>query len=112
MASASDADVPLKRCDDDAIVDLAWPRDAESSHLSHLFEMIARQGARENYAVRSDFALDGDQRWVTERRQRLDDPAPQFVEATVQRRRLLIDSSTTCLEVLRRLRSFETGGRI
>lgn len=95
MASASDADVPLERCDDDAIVDLTRAGDAESGHLSHLLEMIARQGARENYAVRSDFAVDGNQRRIAERRQRLDDTPAEFVEATVQPRRLAIGSSAT-----------------
>ena len=62
--------------------------------------MIARQGAGENDAVRSDFALDGHQRRVAERRQCLDDAPAKFIEATIQRRRLAIGSSATSLDVL------------
>jgi len=95
MASAGDADVPLQRCDDDAIVDPTRASDAQSSHLSHLLQMIARQGARENYAISRDGALHGHQRWVTERRQRLDYPAPQFVEAVIERKGLISNSAST-----------------
>jgi hypothetical protein len=57
MASASDADVPLLRRDDDPIVDPTRAGDSEGRHLGHLFQMIARNAAGENYPVARYIAI-------------------------------------------------------
>lgn len=85
VTSASDADVPLMRCDDDAVVHATWTGDAKRRHLCHLLEMIARQSAGENYAVRGDFAVYGRQRRVAQRSEGLHYLLTQFMEAAICR---------------------------
>lgn len=83
-ASASDADLPLKRCDDDPIVDASRPGHAKRRHLGHLLEMIARQAAGKNDPVRRHLAVDGRQRRIPERRESLNHAFPEFVHSAIK----------------------------